>query len=443
MMLRCPITLFILIFWSCWILNGVVSDPQTNLLKRGCSPPNQFVVSNYTIFNESLNSTLREIEQQIGDQNKHSATARRGNGGSPISTLFQCRNYLSVADCGRCLDIAAEQIRNCSAGSYGGHVVYDGCFLRYEAGDFYGETTGSLTKVLYGDQNAREAIAFTETAQNLLMNLQTATPRISGFFAATKMQVPNNGETIYAFAQCVNTVTQGGCLDFVTTGYSNMQICFTYSEGRAFDAGSFMRYSTTSFFADNQTIDITPLVKPDSSSNKATIIGGVVGGVALALILLALFAWIRRPKSPKRVPRGDITETSKLKGPVTYSYQDLKSATKNFSDENKLGEGGFGIVYKEKKKGSLDWKQRYDIILGTARGLAHLHEEFHICIIHRDIKTNNILLDDDMQLRIADLDWEDFYQTTNLILAQILQEHCMETIREQHALRVSGQYLRP
>lgn len=54
------------------------------------------------------------------------------------------------------------------------------------------------------------------------------------------------------------------------------------------------------------------------------------------------------------------------------------------------------------RRGSLNWKQRYDIILGTARGLAYLHEEFHVRIIHRDIKTSNILLDDDFQPKIAD-----------------------------------------
>lgn len=40
---------------------------------------------------------------------------------------------------------------------------------------------------------------------------------------------------------------------------------------------------------------------------------------------------------------------TELQGPVNYKYKDLKSATENFSDENKLGEGGFGDVYKVKK----------------------------------------------------------------------------------------------
>jgi serine/threonine protein kinase len=60
------------------------------------------------------------------------------------------------------------------------------------------------------------------------------------------------------------------------------------------------------------------------------------------------------------------------------------------------------ILVTGEKKGSLNWIQRYDIILGTARGLAYLHEDFHVCIIHRDIKTGNILLDDDLQPKIAD-----------------------------------------
>lgn len=50
----------------------------------------------------------------------------------------------------------------------------------------------------------------------------------------------------------------------------------------------------------------------------------------------------------------------------------------------------------------LNWKQRFDIIFGTARGLAYLHEQFHVCIIHRDIKSSNILLDDEFQPKIAD-----------------------------------------
>jgi hypothetical protein len=50
----------------------------------------------------------------------------------------------------------------------------------------------------------------------------------------------------------------------------------------------------------------------------------------------------------------------------------------------------------------LDWKTRYQIALGTARGLAYLHEKCRECIIHCDIKPENILLDSDLCPKVAD-----------------------------------------
>jgi hypothetical protein len=91
------------------------------------------------------------------------------------------------------------------------------------------------------------------------LDLQTATPKIPGYFAATKTQVAGNA--IYAIAQCAETVTESGCLDCLTVGFTNIQGCFPNTDGEAFDAGCFMRYSEKSFFADNQTIDITPFLK--------------------------------------------------------------------------------------------------------------------------------------------------------------------------------------
>ncbi|CDP16574.1 unnamed protein product [Coffea canephora] len=75
------------------------------------------------------------------------------------------------------------------------------------------------------------------------------------------------------------------------------------------------------------------------------------------------------------------------------------------------------LVYEFMKNGSLDnflftteehsgkilsWESRYNIALGTARGITYLHEECRDCIVHCDIKPENILLDENYNAKVSD-----------------------------------------
>lgn len=50
----------------------------------------------------------------------------------------------------------------------------------------------------------------------------------------------------------------------------------------------------------------------------------------------------------------------------------------------------------------MDWIRRLKVALGAARGLAYLHELANPPIIHRDIKSSNILLDHHLNAKVAD-----------------------------------------
>ncbi|CAL4978677.1 unnamed protein product [Urochloa decumbens] len=193
------------------------------------------------------------------------------------------------------------------------------------------------------------------------------------------------------------------------------------------------------------------------------LVAAFVAMVSVILILALLWRYRRDLFTCRR---------SEVEGSlVFYSYGQMKKATRNFSD--KLGEGGFGsvfkgtmpgpgstviavkslkgsghadkqfraevqtvgvithtnlvrllgfcvkgdmrlLVYEYMPNGSLDshlfseqssllnWDLRYRIALGIAKGLAYLHEACEDCIIHCDIKPENILLDEEFCAKISD-----------------------------------------
>lgn len=61
-------------------------------------------------------------------------------------------------------------------------------------------------------------------------------------------------------------------------------------------------------------------------------------------------------------------------------------------------------IFKKKKNNDsvLDWKTRYNIALGTAKGLAYLHEDCDAKILHCDIKPENVLLDGHFEAKVSD-----------------------------------------
>ncbi|XP_059443383.1 probable LRR receptor-like serine/threonine-protein kinase At1g53430 isoform X3 [Corylus avellana] len=216
-------------------------------------------------------------------------------------------------------------------------------------------------------------------------------------------------------------------------------------------------------------------VTPNFDPGKGLPAGAIAGIVLASCMLLVLMLVVLRMKG---YLGGKDLEDKELRGldlqTGYFTLRQIKAATSNFDPANKIGEGGFGPVYKgvlsdgvviavkqlsaKSKQGNrefvneigmisalqhpnlvrlfgcciegnqlllvyeymennslaraifgreenqlhLDWTTRKKICLGIAKGLAYLHEESRLKIVHRDIKATNVLLDKDLNAKISD-----------------------------------------
>lgn len=95
---------------------------------------------------------------------------------------------------------------------------------------------------------------FGDTVDGLLRDLYLATPRMEGYFGASK----RGG--VYGVAQCARTVSSSVCVECLKVAYGSLKGCPPAADGRSADAGCFMRYSTRAFFSDDKATDLTPFL---------------------------------------------------------------------------------------------------------------------------------------------------------------------------------------
>ncbi|XP_033142040.1 cysteine-rich receptor-like protein kinase 40 isoform X2 [Brassica rapa] len=290
---------------------------------------------------------------------------------------------------------------------------------------------------------------------------------------------------VYMLMQCTPDITSQGCKQC-------LEACLKYfreqflgkTGGMATFPSCFFRWDLYTFHGAFLNVTRVPaLPRPPPQENGSSIpdkkgrsmlwvIITIIG--VLTFINVLVFLGFYKVNAWRRKFNNGKNEYADSDGQfmLRYDLGMILSATANFSPENKLGQGGFGTVYKgkllngkeiavkrlsrgseggiefknevslltrlqhknlvkllgfcnegdeeilvyefvphssldrfifdEQKRSLLTWEVRFKIIEGIARGLVYLHEDSQLKIIHRDLKASNILLDAEMNPKVAD-----------------------------------------
>ncbi|KAL5826776.1 hypothetical protein ACOSQ3_018617 [Xanthoceras sorbifolium] len=466
----CNSLLFVLLLFS-FFAKPSLCDPRATQAAIICSnrtsspPQRQIYIANFL-------ATMDVVTPVIARQRY--AAVVNGTGNTTVYTYGECMKDLSPNDCDLCFAQCKTQILRClpfQLATRGGRLFYDGCYLRYDDYEFFNETLSSKDTTVCGKNEfgGGNKTVFGANAIELVRNLSVQAVKNDGFFVGS---VSRGNVSVFGLAQCWEPVNGIACEDCLSNAVSRISSCTPMEEGRALNAGCYLRYSTQRFYNNSQP---DPLPNNGGGSNKLAIILGTTSAVAFLLIVGAAVFFVNTKLVRKRRERkqlGSLLATVN-KSKLNFSYETLERATNYFHDSNKLGQGGSGSVYKgilpdgktvaikrlffntrqwvdhffnevnlisdinhknlvkllgcsitgpesllvyefvpnqslhdclfvRRDVEPLRWEMRYEIILGTAEGLAYLHEESNLRIIHRDIKLSNILLEQDFTARIAD-----------------------------------------
>ncbi|KAK7307234.1 hypothetical protein VNO77_40113 [Canavalia gladiata] len=272
--------------------------------------------------------------------------------------LAQCWKFVNYSACQKCLAVAVTRIDSCAPKE--GRVLNAGCYLRYSTHKFYNTSSNDAPQVNQGSKNLGIIVAVSFAALALLLIVATV-----GFLGWTNAQKRKRERR--QFGALLGTVNKSK----LNMPYEILEKATNYfnDSNKLGEGGSGSVYKGT--LPDGTTVAIKRLSFntsqwADHFFTEVNLISGI------------------RHKNLVKLLGCSITGPESL---LVYEFVPNHSLYDHIS-------GG-------RNSQQLTWGVRHKVIVGTAEGMAYLHEESQR-IIHRDIKLSNILLDDNFTPKIAD-----------------------------------------
>ncbi|KAJ8767116.1 hypothetical protein K2173_013513 [Erythroxylum novogranatense] len=355
-------------------------------------------------FNKLVNTTINSAASKAASDDYKRFGYKQVNYSKSnlLYSVVQCTPDLNTSECDRCISIIMEQLPTCCSGKRGGRVLTPSCNFRFELYSFLGETS---------PPDPNDKVNVTRTFLPPPPPLPPLPPPPPPPPPPPKGTPPHHHSCgrelnsslvlIIVFATISATIILGTMLFYI----------FSYLRRRRarrrFEAMLEVDHEITN--VESLHFRFSFIEEATSKFSLANKLGrGGFGEVYKGTLLNG------QEIAVKRLSRNSAQGTEEFKNEVLLLAKlqhrnlvrllgfclegDEKILIYEYIPNRSLD----FFLFNPSVQVKLDWKVRHKIIGGIARGILYLHEDSRLRIIHRDLKAANILLDGEMNPKIAD-----------------------------------------
>ncbi|KAG6407561.1 hypothetical protein SASPL_130553 [Salvia splendens] len=361
------------------------------ILSRAVTAQNYGCFSgNYTTngtYSTNLNSIITSFPLNIQDNGFYNGTAGQAPDRAYATAL--CRTDFQLEECRTCLRDAAPELLRLCPNRRQGILFSDKCTLNYSDESLAdGAATDGYTILIRSPQTARNPEQFNQVTENRMQKIKDNCKlnhyifqhqKLWGLLKDLRTQAATGGplmktaagnetgpsfQDIFALVQCGADLSEAGCERCLISA-EQFVCCENNTAVVVLMPRCTLQYDVAPFYNITRIQEVRAIISPlpppppplpvpppsSPSNTKRTMIIILVPIVA-SLFLAACVCIIVRKRFEKKTE--DVTtlqgeeEDVSAETSFLYDFKQLVAATNNFSTSNKLGEGGFGAVYKGK-----------------------------------------------------------------------------------------------